>query len=121
MPLILNQTLTILRAPVGGDRRGSGVRDWSAAERIAVTDVSVQPGGQDEPAGFQQGREGDLREAAVTGWRVFARGDLDVRPTDRVELADGLVCEVVGRPARWPDPFTGAVHHVEFILRLVEG
>lgn len=120
--MICSQSITVLRAPTTTDRRNDEIRDWANPERIIVSGVSVQPGVQLEPQGFQRGREGDLRDATVTGWKVFSqRGtDIDVFASDRVELDDGTVCEVIGEVGRWPSP-GGGVHHVEFLLQRVEG
>jgi len=39
-----------------------------------------------------------------------------------VRLSGMLDMNVVGKPAKWPDPFNpGAVHHVEASLEVVDG
>lgn len=109
--------LTVLRAPVSTDRYRNEVRDWSAATRTPIDGLNVQPSGQSE------NRSTGERDTVISGWRVYGGEgmDADVLATDRVELADGTVCEVVGEVARWLDPHTGEVHHVEFALRKVSG
>lgn len=116
MGLIYRQTVTILRAPLVVDAYGNQVPDWAAAARAEHRRVSVQPAGQTEPADAQ-------RDETLTRWRVIGRSgvDIDVAATDRVELGDGTVCEVVGRPARWPDPVNGRLDHVEFACQAVQG
>lgn len=40
----------------------------------------------------------------------------------KVRVGGTMVCDVVGSPARWPDPYTpGVIHHVEAILEVVSG
>lgn len=115
MTIIFLQTMTRRRAPVVSDPLGNETRNWSAASDTALEGVSVQPNSQDEEGAA-------VRSGVVTGWRVQSRPgvDLDVLPSDRI-VHDGIVCEVVGEVARWPDPLTGAVHHVEFTIRRWEG
>lgn len=115
--LFFHQSVVRLRAPVVPDRYGNRVRDWAAAERTPWTGVSVQPAGRSEDQAT-----GD-RDTATTGWSLQSQPgvDLDLLPTDRVELADGVVCEVVGEVARHPDPWGRGVHHVEATLQRVTG
>lgn len=110
-------SITIVRPAWITDRYNSQRLDWEQATRTPVTGVSVQPTATTESAT-------EPRTQTVTGWRVYTRAgvDLDVRATDRVELATGVVCEVVGEVARWPHPIrSGAAHHIEFDLQRVRG
>lgn len=109
-------SLTVLRAPVVLDRYKSERFDWPNAVRTLVDGVNVQPTITTESST-------EPRYQTISGWRVTSRaGDVDIRATDRVELADGTVCEVVGEVARWPHPIRpGLVHHVEFDLQRVRG
>jgi hypothetical protein len=116
--VFFHQTVTRLRAPVTTDRYRNQVRDWSQATRVTFTSVSVQPASRAE-----DNSPGD-RDRVTTGWTLQSRPgvDLDILPTDRVELADGTVCEVVGEIARHPDPFgVVPVHHVEAALQRTTG
>ncbi|WP_394621298.1 hypothetical protein JNUCC0626_20035 [Lentzea sp. JNUCC 0626] len=115
--IMFTSSITVLRAPLLVDRYNSERPDWKQATRTRVTGVSVQPTATTETTT-------EPRDQVVTGWRVYSRAgvDLDVRHTDRVELENGTVCEVVGEIARWPHPIRpGLVHHVEFDIQRVRG
>ena len=109
------QTIIRRRAPLVDDGWGDETRDWDAAIDTPIVGVNVQPNQQGED-------DGVLRTVVATSWRVQSPPgvDLDVVPSDRV-VQDGVVCEVVGEVARWPDPITGGTHHVEFTIRRTEG
>ena len=47
--------------------------------------------------------------------------DIDLRAGDRVRVGGSLVLDVDGTPMKWPDPFTGRVHHVEARLKVIHG
>lgn len=115
--LFFHQAVTVIRAPETTDKYRNRVRDWSAATRTHVAGVSVQP------AGRAESHDAGNRDRADTSWTLQTRpgADLDVLATDRVELADGTVCEVVGEVAKHPDPFRGGVHHVEIDLTRTTG
>lgn len=116
--MFFHQTVTRLRAPETTDKYRGRVRDWSQATALEITGVSVQPAGRAEDHS-----PGD-RDRVTTGWNLQSRPgvDLDLLATDRVELSDGTVCEVVGEIARHPDPFgLVPVHHVEAALQRVTG
>ncbi|MFJ1581781.1 hypothetical protein ACIOC1_00390 [Streptomyces sp. NPDC088197] len=109
--------MTRLRAGTKTDRAGNTVPDWSdgAVTRLVIGDVSVQPTVQDEAADA-------TRTAVVTGWHVLSAPGTspDVRSSDRVEFG-GLMCEVIGEVAAWPDPLDGGTHHVEWSMRRTTG
>ncbi|SRR6266568_4413149 len=113
MGVLAAEAVSVLRAPLVTNRYGAQIRDWPNATQTTVPGVSIQPVSATEDA---QGRE--LR---ITGYRLFtARGrNIDLLATDRVRWA-GLVLQVDGEVARWPAP-GGGVHHVEAVLRLIEG
>ncbi|GAA4688090.1 hypothetical protein [Streptomyces youssoufiensis] len=107
--------VTRVRAGVRIDRGGNQVPDWTVATRLVIGQLNVQPATQVES-------ENPTRTAVVTGWRVqSAPGTApDVRADDRIEW-DGMTLEVQGEVARWPDPITGATHHVEFTVSRATG
>jgi hypothetical protein len=116
--VFFHQSVTRVRAPETIDRYRNRVRDWSQATRTTFSDVSVQPAARAEDHSPGE------RDRITTGWTLQSRPgvDLDILPTDRIELADGTACEVVGEIARHPDPFGRvAVHHVEVALQRVTG
>ncbi|MEV5680966.1 hypothetical protein [Streptomyces sp. NPDC052179] len=94
-----------------------GVPDWSppAVGRADLPPLNIQPRVQDE------GTEAD-RSPVITGWRIQADHgvDLDVTAQDRIEW-DGLLLEVDGEIAQWPDPVEGGLDHVEFNVVRVTG
>lgn len=109
------QTIVRRRAPVVDDGWGNETRDWTEAVDTQLDGVNVQPNQQDED-------DGVLRTTVVTSWRVQSAPsvDLDIVASDRV-VYDDIVCEVVGEVARWSDPVSGGIHHVEFTIRRHEG
>lgn len=104
-----------VRAGTKTDRGGNTVEDWSAASRLTVTDVNVQPNTQNETTD-------PTRTAVVTEWRVqSAPGTApDITAVDRIEW-DGMTCEVEGEVAHWSDPTDGTVHHIEFTMKRATG
>jgi hypothetical protein len=111
------QSIVRVRAPVVTDRYNNRKRDWDDATRLTVEGVNVQPAGT-PPRSDESTID---RQTTVTSWTLQTREgvDLDLLETDRVEF-DGMTLEVDGRVGRWPDPFTGAVHHVEARLKEVD-
>ncbi len=101
-----------VRAGTRTDRGGNTIRDWTAGAvtRLTVEDLNIQPTSQSEQTDA-------TRTAVVTGWRVqSAEGTApDITAADRIEW-DGMVLEVQGGVAPWPDPLTGAHHHTEFTM-----
>lgn len=115
--LFFNDSVTRLRAPTLLDRHRNPTRDWAHASRELVVGVSVQPTARTEA------HSPGNRDTATSGWTLqTAPGrDVDLLATDRVELADGVVCEVVGEVARHPDPLGRGIHHVEVALQRTTG
>jgi hypothetical protein len=115
--VIFLQTVRRVRAGTRTDRGGNTLPDWSpgAVSRLVVPWVSVQPNTQAEDTD-------PTRTAAVTAWRVLSAPGTapDVRADDRIEW-NGLIFEVEGEVAAWPDPFDGTVHHVEFVMQRATG
>jgi hypothetical protein len=116
---MFDQSVTRVRPGQTTDRYGNTVPDWSpgAVTRTVISGVSVQPTVQDESA------DTDRPALVVTGWHVLSDPDLpapDVTAADRVEFG-GLICEVVGEVAAWPDPLDGGTHHVEWTMRRATG
>lgn len=115
--MIFFQSVVRVRPGTRTDRGGNQVPDWSpgAVDRLTIERLSVQPQVQTELAGAE-------RTSVITGWRVLSEPGTnpDVRSSDRIEY-DGLTCEVKGEVGRWPDPLTGAVHHVEWQMRRSTG
>ncbi|MEU1496056.1 hypothetical protein [Streptomyces sp. NPDC005732] len=110
-------SLTRVRAGTRTDRGGNLILDWSpgAVGRLAVDRLNIQPASQTETTDA-------TRTAVVTGWRV--QSDEGTRPditaVDRLEWR-GMTLEVQGEVAEWPDPLSGAVHHIEFTMSRATG
>lgn len=113
MSILAVQAVTVLRAPLVGNRYNGQVRDWTNATRTDVDGVSVQPATSTEDV-----RD---RELLTNTYKLFTdRGrDIDLLATDRIEW-NGMTLQVDGDPNRWPAP-GGGVHHVEAALKLVTG
>lgn len=114
--IIFTDTITRRRGTLKTDAHGDTFFDWSTSTDTLLSGVSVQPNAQSEDISQR-------RDLLITSWRVYSQPgtDLDVLPTDRMVLDDGTVCEVKGEIARWANPFTGGVHHVEFVVERIEG
>jgi hypothetical protein len=110
-------SLTRVRAGTRTERGGNEVPDWSpdAVQRLVVDGLNIQPVSQNEQTDA-------TRTAVVTGWRVQSNegGRPDITATDRLEWR-GMTLEVQGEVAEWPDPLTGAVHHIEFTMTRATG
>lgn len=109
------QACVRLRATPSTDRYGDTVLDWSNPDRAPIDDVNIQPLSQDED-------DRSTRSPVITTWRITSRPgvDLDVGADDRIEW-DGDTWTVEGEVARWPDPETALLHHVELTIRRVRG
>lgn len=79
--------------------------------------VSVQPESSEEL--------GEARPQTVQRLILITPPGTDIpglSAASRVRVGGVMVCEVVGVPARWPDPYApGAVHHIEAVLEVVNG
>lgn len=117
MTLMFNQSVVRVRAPLVGDRYQNKKRDWTAADRLQVDGVNVQPAGV--PARSEE--DTNDRQTTVTGWVLQTPEgvDMDLLETDRIEY-DGMTLRVDGKVGRWPDPFGPGVHHIEARLEEVD-
>jgi len=109
------ETVVRLRAPLVVDRYGHQASDWGNAAELTVENVQVQPSSSVEPVEVG-------RTAVITHMRLLTPigTDLDALSTDRFRWA-GAVWSVDGEVARHKSPSTGAVHHVEVMLKRVAG
>ena len=79
--------------------------------------VSVQPAGSSE---------GDVsRPVTVSRFVMITPPGTDIpelAAESKLRVGGVLTCDVVGEPARWPDPFRpGVVHHLEAELEVTRG
>ena len=118
-PIIFNQSLDVARPRrIDSPYSTEPVYDHDNPEWVPVGfPVSVQPA---------ESSEDDLRRPVVVSRLVLITPPgTDVPGLDaasRVRVGGVMVCDVVGAPARWPDPWkAGAVHHLEASLEVVDG
>jgi hypothetical protein len=106
-----------VRAGTKTDRGGNIVLDWSegVAQRDTVDRLNIQPTSQAEDTD-------PTRTAVVTGWRVQSEEGTrpDITAVDRIEWR-GMLLQVEGEVAEWPDPLTGEPHHIEFTMSRATG
>jgi hypothetical protein len=108
------ETVTVLpRVDTGErDRYGKPVYAWPGPG-IDIGDCAVEPTGADEPV--EAGRA-----AVVTTFTVYDPHGTPIGPHERI-VVRGRVCEVVGQPGSWVNPFTGTRAGAEIRCRIVEG
>ncbi|MDX2694953.1 hypothetical protein [Streptomyces ipomoeae] len=115
--MFFHDSVVRVRAGTRTSRGGDTVKDWSAGavSRLAVGQLNIQPASQSEQTDA-------TRTAVITGWRVQSEPGTapDITAADRIEWR-GMVLEVKGEVAEWPDPLTGAVHHIEFTMDRATG
>lgn len=90
------ETVTVLRA---GTRDWAGDRSTEFLPDHTIDGCGINWVSTDEAA--------DRRETVLSDVELICPAGVDVLPTDRVELPDGNLYRVVGKPARWHSPFTG--------------
>lgn len=109
---MFNQTAVRIRAGVKTDRGGNSSPDWApgAVNRLNVSGLNIQPNEQYETVDEE-------RNSRITGYRVqSAEGTApDITAVDRIEW-DGLLYEVDGEVAKWPELFSDTPHHIEFVM-----
>lgn len=118
MSLIFNQSVEVLRPKLVRDPYNPkrGTASFDDPEIVAYPHlVSVQPVSTSEDSG----RAGTLTTVFMLYTPIGF--DIDLRAGDRVRVGGSLVLDVDGTPMKWPDPFTGRVHHVEARLKVIHG
>lgn len=115
--MMFADTAVRIRAAAVTDPYGnpSSELDWVNATRTDLPGVNVQP-----ETWASREDVGD-RETTYTGWVLYSRTgtDIDLLPTDRVEIPGGVITQVTGEVARWR--FAGRIHHVEARLTRIGG
>ena len=110
------ETVVRLRRPIVGVDPYSDhpqLGSWSEASEQPIELCAVAPGNSAEPAQ-------DARTAVVTDFAIYAPIGTDVASADRLRVR-GLVCEVVGKPAVWVNPYTGWAPGIAIGANIVEG
>ena len=118
-PIIFNQSLDVavplrIESPYSSEPvYDHDNPEWSPVPFL----VSVQPAETDE--------EDLQRPVVVSRFVLITPPGTDVpklSASSRVRVGGVMVCDVVGAPARWPDPWqAGVVHHLEANLEAVDG
>lgn len=108
---VLTDQVTIVRAPLVTGYGNNLLYDWDNAARTTVT-AGLVPGNSTERTG--------ARDHVTTFYTCYLPPGTDIRVTDRVEW-DSRTWEVDGEPRAWPQPATGAAHHIQVTLRIDEG
>ena len=109
-----SHVVTIVR-PAGKDAFGDPL---AGSTETVVTGCFVQPrsAASGQSASTEQT---DLRDTVITGLVAFMPPTADVRATDKIRWLGDLY-QVEGDPSRWPD-VRARNHHIEVVLRRVEG
>lgn len=100
-------TVTVLRRG-GRDRHGDHA---GFTESHTITGVGVDWTGTGSAASLEPA--GELRETVVIDAVLFLPYGADLLATDQVELPDGLVYRVVGKPMPARNPLTGRAFGIE--------
>lgn len=100
-------TVTVIR-PGAPDWQG----DPSAGTQFPVDGCAIEPGPSQETV-----TNGDT---VVSDYILRAPAGADIVATDRVQLPDGTICAVTGRPARWAGE-DGTEDHVQVQLTALDG
>lgn len=109
----MTEAVVRLRAPLVENRYGGTDKDWDNASRLVVAGCECAPRveGEDITGG---------REGVVIGWDIYTPPDVDIAPTDRVEVR-GVAHDVDGQPADWSSGFSTWEPGIHLRLRRVEG
>ena len=117
--IIFNQILEIVQPrEVASPYSSTPVLDWDdPGYKLVPFMVSVQPAGS---------TEGPVeRPQTVSSHILITPPGTDIPELgaeSRVRVGRLLVLDVVGEPARWPDPWhPGTVHHLEAVCEVVRG
>lgn len=103
---------------VTGVRRTPGTPDRLGVPATVETTFEV-PGCSFQPFAPPQEQLSNA-DLVQSMWKLFAPAGTGLVVTDAVRI-DGKTYEIFGDPQEWPDPITGATHHVEFWLRRATG
>lgn len=109
---MIGETVTILRGQATIDRYGNTTVDWTTPTRTDIDGVAVAP--------RTSGEEHAGRTAVIVGLTLYLPAGADMRATDRV-VARGSTYEVVGDPAVWVSPYTGAQPGIEVAVERYDG
>lgn len=109
------EQITILRRPPR-----SKVGDGEFTISHTIDHVGVDWAATDESNSGNASGD-DNRESVSVDVVAYCPWGSDVMSSDKVELPDGDTYRVIGKPARWRDPFSGATPGVVVKLQRIEG
>ena len=109
------ETVTVLRRPPR-----SKFGDSEHSEHHEIAGVGIDWAATDESSSSNSALD-DNREAVTADVVLYCPWGVDVLSSDRIELPDGDVYSVIGKPARWKNPFTGSTPGVVVKLQRIEG
>lgn len=109
------ESVTVLRRPAR-----SKFGDTAFDEHHVIDGVGIDWAATEESASANSSRD-DNREAVIVDVVLYCPWGVDVLSSDRIELPDGDVYSVIGKPARWKNPFTGSNPGVTVKLQRIEG
>lgn len=111
------ETVTIVRPGASTEYDEYGVEVPGPAEEIPVLGCGVAPRDGNAASGNEQTQ---ARDTVITGLTLYAPAGTDLRPTDKVRVADVLY-EVDGQAGAFKSPFTGSGGPVVAALERVTG
>ncbi|WP_405536869.1 hypothetical protein [Streptomyces antimycoticus] len=109
--------MTIVRPGASTEYDEYGVEVPGPAEEIPVLGCGVAPRDGNAASGNEQTQ---ARDTVITGLTLYAPAGTDLRPTDKVRVADVLY-EVDGQAGAFKSPFTGSGGPVVAALERVTG
>lgn len=108
-------TVTVLRRPAR-----SKVGDSPFDEHHTIAGVGIDWAATDEPNSSNSNADNN-REAVLTDVVLYCPWGVDVLSSDRIELPDGDVYRVMGKPLPGKSPLTGWKPGVLVKLQRIEG
>lgn len=109
------ESVTVLRR-----QARNKVGDATFDEHHTITGVGIDWAATDEPNSGNVAQDNN-RELVTADVVLYCPWGVDVLSSDRIELPDGDVYSVIGKPARWRNPFTGSTPGVVVKLQRIEG
>ncbi|MEV0759527.1 hypothetical protein [Nocardia sp. NPDC050435] len=106
-------TITVLRRPA---RDKFGDQSYDAHHTIAGVGIDWAATSADNAAG-----EAQFRANIVSDVVLYCPRGADILASDQVELPDGQLYSVVGKPAPWKSPMTGWAPGVVVNAKRVSG
>ncbi|WP_280404956.1 hypothetical protein [Nocardia brasiliensis] len=107
------ETITVLRRPA---RDKFGDQSYDAHHTVSGVGIDWRATDTDNSSG-----ELDFRSSVSSEVTLYCPRGTDILASDQIELPDGQVYAVVGKPAPWRSPMTGWAPGVEVRAKRVSG